>query len=946
LKHLTYLLLLLNSIAFSQQYNFKHYGLEEGLAQSQVYAIDQDDKGFLWIGTQGGGVNIFDGTTFKNIKRKEGLTNLYINKIKFQEKKGIWIGSDNGLFLFSREKILKQVFLKGYELTDIFISKNSCYIGTDKGAFMISSDNQITQLSSADVQCLFHKKDNLYIATNKQVTCYSNDTISYSLPLPLSRSFYEMNNHLFVCTYSQGIFKIDSLGLTHQAQIPNSYGITTSFSTNVTTSWIATISNGVFCIKNDTVIQHFNTQKGLPSNSIRAIFEDNRRTTWIGTSGHGLCQFINDDIYSIDTKNIGTHAIFNSNDNLLLGTFSGGLDTFPLKNVLTNTVNETLSFTHKKIRSFSQIDKHSLWVGTDGDGIFSYQNNQFTSLFTDNEKLKWVRTITPDNQENIWIGSLGFGLFYYKDSTLNQLKDQPFERVNDLLNYSKNQLAIASNKGFFLLNTKSKTLQKTQYKDACRSLTSCNNLLFVGTKNDGVFYLKNDSLHKLKKTWSDNIYFVRTDNKNNLWVGSERGVQKFSFYDFPQAEVVNIGKERGLIGIETCVNSFALDSVRDGVWIGTIEGVSFIKSNISNTTKDILPLLTITEMDVFYDPIPNFRELSATGLRFFYHQNHISFRVLGIDLEHAGEMKYKWKLNGYDKKWSSANRNNYITYSNLPFGEYHFLVKASLDGKTWTKEEVIDFSILRPFWRTYSFYTAATILVLLMISVAIFIAYKGYRWKIAQHQKNLRIQNRVKELELNTLRLQLNPHFLFNCLNSIKGYIAENQGKEARKQITNFAKLMRQYLDNSSTQWITISEETKMLTNYLNLEVMLNNDNISFELSTQEEDFSIPPMIIQPFVENAIHHGLKPLGKPGLINIRFYLDNNDLICEVIDNGIGRDKAAELSKKKEHDSKALSIIKERLHYLSEENGHNYHYQFTDLTQGTMVKVWLPYLEKTS
>ncbi len=215
-----------------------------------------------------------------------------------------------------------------------------------------------------------------------------------------------------------------------------------------------------------------------------------------------------------------------------------------------------------------------------------------------------------------------------------------------------------------------------------------------------------------------------------------------------------------------------------------------------------MPQLTISEMDVFYDPIPNFRELSDKGLPFFNHQNHLSFRVKGVDLQHSNLMKYKWKLDGYDDKWSSVSKNNYITYSNLSFGKYHFLVKASLDGKHWTKEERVDFSIMRPFWRTYWFYTLAVLLFLLLSAFILYKMYKAYRRKIAKHQQDLRIQNRLKDLELKTLRLQLNPHFLFNCLNSIKGYVAENKGKEARKQITNFAQLMRQYLDNSSTQWV------------------------------------------------------------------------------------------------------------------------------------------------
>ncbi len=121
--------------------------------------------------------------------------------------------------------------------------------------------------------------------------------------------------------------------------------------------------------------------------------------------------------------------------------------------------------------------------------------------------------------------------------------------------------------------------------------------------------------------------------------------------------------------------------------------------------------------------------------------------------------------------------------------------------------------------------------------------------------------------------------------------------------------------------------------------MMLNNNNISFEITTENELVKIPTMIIQPFVENAIHHGLKGKTKNGKVGIRFYTENQQFICTITDNGIGREKAKELAKNRSHQSKALRIIKERLHYLSEETQQDYRFEFIDLAVGTQVKVYL-------
>ena len=131
MKNFIFLFLwLINVISFSQQFNFKSYGLEDGLAQSQVYAVTQDDNGFLWVGTQGGGVSIFDGHSFQS--NLQGLTNNYINQLKKHPNKGIWVGTDDGLFLYSQEKKIIKTLLKNHEINTLTINGNLCFVGTNK----------------------------------------------------------------------------------------------------------------------------------------------------------------------------------------------------------------------------------------------------------------------------------------------------------------------------------------------------------------------------------------------------------------------------------------------------------------------------------------------------------------------------------------------------------------------------------------------------------------------------------------------------------------------------------------------------------------------------------------------------------------------------------------------------------------------------------------------
>ncbi len=570
MKNFIFLFLwLINVNSFSQQFNFKSYGLEDGLAQSQVYAVTQDDNGFLWVGTQGGGVSIFDGHSFQS--NLQGLTNNYINQLKKHPNKGIWVGTDDGLFLYSQEKKIIKTLLKNHEINTLTINGNLCFVGTNKGVFLISPTNKVTQITKQDTQTLFYWKEKLYIGTDKGITIFENDVIKSSIDLPLIRSFFEMNNELFVCTYSQGIFKLTNKKLIHQSHLPTKHGITSSYYAPNGAVWITTISDGTFCIKENKVVRLFNKKTGLPSNSVQTIFEDNRKAIWIGSNG--LFQFINDDILSINQKEIGVHSVLRIEDKLFLGTFSGGLTIVSLANEKKTTTH----FTKKKVKVVTQMPNETLWIGTDGDGVFSFENNKFRPLFSSNKKLRWVRAIATDGKENKWLGSLGFGLFHHKGTKITRLKNALFSRVNDLYYHSPKELFVATDNGLFVLNTLTNTYGKPLYSGACRSLTFCDGLLFVGTKNEGVFYLKKSKLHKLKNTWSDNTYFVRTGVRSNLWIGSEKGVQKISFPSLQFPEIINIGKNRGLLGIETCVNSFASDSL--GVWVGTLKGVSYLKKH-------------------------------------------------------------------------------------------------------------------------------------------------------------------------------------------------------------------------------------------------------------------------------------------------------------------------------------------------------------------------------
>jgi LytS/YehU family sensor histidine kinase len=204
-------------------------------------------------------------------------------------------------------------------------------------------------------------------------------------------------------------------------------------------------------------------------------------------------------------------------------------------------------------------------------------------------------------------------------------------------------------------------------------------------------------------------------------------------------------------------------------------------------------------------------------------------------------------------------------------------------------------------------------------------------------QKNLQVKFKTIDLEQKLLRTQMNPHFIFNSLTAIQDFMYKNNAKEAGNFLSRFASLMRQILENSRTEYVTIENEINMLNNYLEIQKLRFEKKFTYEInvdrSIDQETYSIPPMLAQPFIENAIEHGLIPKKEAGIIYIRLNMQNGLLKYEIEDNGVGR-KEAEHSKedhKTANKSLATKLTQERIAYLKKQTGKDHSFQIDDLIE---------------
>ena len=293
-----------------------------------------------------------------------------------------------------------------------------------------------------------------------------------------------------------------------------------------------------------------------------------------------------------------------------------------------------------------------------------------------------------------------------------------------------------------------------------------------------------------------------------------------------------------------------------------------------------------------------------------YNNNSISIFFDGIKFNRDNILEYSYKLIPADTGWSTAGVNNSISFYQLPAGVYHFSVKARIRGNEWGTQKNFSFTIKKPWWETWWL----RILIVLIASGLLFFIF---RYRLKQVTQKNEMQSQLRELEMKALKAQMNPHFIHNALNSIQSLIINKQSEEASNYVTKFARLLRQVLENAEKNVITLDKELYSLQLYFDLEQLRLNMKINYEVvidnSIAVSEIKLPPLILQPFVENSLWHGLSRKEGSKQLLLHISEENNWVVCTITDNGIGRQKASESydSFPEGHLSKAVTITEKRL-----------------------------------
>jgi len=442
---------------------------------------------------------------------------------------------------------------------------------------------------------------------------------------------------------------------------------------------------------------------------------------------------------------------------------------------------------------------------------------------------------------------------------------------------------------------------------------------------------------------NNTIYNILKDKKGYLWLSTNQGISRF---DPKTGSFRNFGQKDGLRIVE--FNSEAACLADDGhILFGGIGGVvGFYPDSLDIWSIDNKDRLLFTEIRVSNIPVrfdKPLYELSQIGLSKGTDNFQIAFADL--DYKNSDTKKFRYYLDGLTKTWTlTDSKHQWVNYTSLKPGKFTFYLEAAdLNGK-WTNLTALGIIIPPFFYQTIWFRITLVIVALGIIAI---LFYQQLRHvKLLEHKKK-------EELKLETLRGQMNPHFIYNSLNSINYFISLNDRLNANQYISDFSRLMRSILSNSAKEFCTVEKEIQTLKDYLELEHIRFSDKFDYIIEIDDridiENSYIAPSMVQAFAENAIWHGLRYLdNRKGHLKIVLSKVNSSyLTCVIEDDGIGRKLSVQrkTDEQKRRRSRGIAIIQERMRILNSMNKMNLNITIEDLfpdreETGTRVRIEIP------
>ena len=945
----TILCVFVTQIILGQNPYYNAINKSDGLLTNTVYDIHEDKKGYMWFATEKGLCN-FNGYTFNyfynvNMTTKSGscikedcfgriwyenfdgylyyVENKLLKKLNQNKALGyfkygfidnkLYIITEMGLNVYDLKtlKLVKTIPINTAFLKTIYLSKNEIYIFTD--ALHIIKNDKIVQtikypedfLTKFNSIIVEKNKDGLLICSKFTNYYYEfKNSLFFKKTIAIENGIIQnlswCNNNNWICTTS-GIVK---LGTANNTVCFKDKNISYIYKTKNAHYWVATLTDGLFFIDN------FSTKLVASTETLTTIC-NTKNNLLVGTNCDKILRY-NPNTESFNTLYKGT-----TNHQISVINY----DTYNEQFFFTSSKFGVLNSNYKLLKEYSIaiknvaiVDKKYISFAASGSlGLFKTSTNSasnWDSIF------KLYNTASETNYSNLITNAKGKATLY--------------DATNKIIYY-------ATNNGVYFINTKGQK-KELLYKGAkinANKFSSFKNNIYATNNEYKLYKINNQSVTEVQlPTAIDKETIEKVFLKNqSYYIVTNKYIIEYSIITNTYKIILQVNNDIEINDV--CLN-------QNTYYFSTNKGLIIRENTFLNKSK----INFFIDKLLVNNKITNSKDLKSLSS----DQNNIIINYSVISSIPFNENVLKYSINKSEWQKLPVNSNKLILNS-LNSGSY--TVQFAINNTLLPTQEV-HFFINKPFWLQIPF----LLFGLALFSLLLYILYK--RKINALKQKNqllldkINLEKNINQSKLKAIKSQMNPHFFYNALNTIQSFILSNDKKQAVNYLSKFATLTRTILEMTEKDMVTITEEINTLRLYLDIEKVRFNDDFNFEiladLNIDADNIKIPSMFLQPFVENAVKHGLLHKSEEKTLKINFIKVVNQIKITIDDNGIGRKKSNELNaiKNKKHQSFATNAMQNRVHLLNEFTQKNISIAYIDKhntsnqSTGTTVVFLIPIL----
>lgn len=970
----------------AQQLVMSHFSTLDGLPSSTIYDLCQDKNGYIWVATEAG-VSRFDGHTFRNFTLTDGLSDNEILVVKEDSKGRVWFLGFNGTLSYwmnhriynaSSDTLLKRLHSNSAFIEMFEDSRNRLWFVSQSETWLLDQD-QIRHTAVPGFSLIKESNGQIYILHPWKSHLYQLSTDSLiEVPVrykPKNNGAYHFiaPNHVLF-TSAEGI--VNQINDRQYLLIP----LPKKMSHEIQNEMLVGGDSIIWLTSSSGLLGYSLSQPHRPpvqhlkNKTVNTLLEDAEGNLWIGTLDDGLYMIPvwAHDIRFIspkpETVNEPCYAVTGMGNRLFMGLKNGitycvepdqsypvivPLDTFKISKIIALRAaggklwiasNEKMIHYDPETRKghlvYSKIS-NGKWSQTIGTKFLSAGKNRlFVSRNYSIVEVPFFCEHIRKNQTAMRETGSSSGCLSRTVVSLHQ------SRMYSCFEDKQGVLWIGARKGLYAIHKQ--RIQEYFNRDPLfttriNCITELNDsTLILATFGHGIIILKNGKLLQQLTTQNglvSNIckkVFVRD---TTIYVSTPSGINLIRFSDNKIVEIIQLNSNNFLPYND--VNDIYADSQH--LYIATSNGLIRMNHSTVDRVNARLPVLHIENVEAMGKSLPDsgLHELS-------FHQNNIRIRVSGIYFQLPKEVQYRYRLKE-NQPWQYT-RSSEFDFPFLPSGEYQFMIQTGINGINWSDGVTYPFVILPPFWQTLWF--RGLVLALIIIMVYLIVRYRIKQIKRKQTDK-LKLERQITALEQEALQAMMNPHFIFNVMNSIQHFINSNDKSSANMYLSNFARLIRMNLSNSYKKYITLEEEMDYLQLYLSFEQLRFGDKLQYRLNLDQEidvsETMVAVMLIQPFIENAIWHGILPTGAQGTVVLDIQKTNeHKLLVSVTDDGIGIPSTYLNGSPSEFltSGHGMDITLKRLALISKASGMEMYLNFSHmhpestLRKGTRVEFMLP------